>query len=74
MIVVMIEGFTRVLGKSQGYFGLPLRDEVQDGVPCMMTAWEPTPDELVAINAGAKIEISIMGKSHPPIFVGVGNH
>lgn len=80
MIPAMIEGATRVVGKSQGYIGLPIRDEQRDAVSegeiaivnTMTTAWEPTPDELAAIAAGAKIEITIMGNAHPPINVGVG--
>ena len=52
MLIGRIHGATRVLGKSQGYLGLPLRDEVRnttvDGerTPAMVTAREPTPDEL----------------------------
>lgn len=73
MIPAMIAGVSRVLGKSQGYIGLPVRDEEREGVPAMTTAWEPTPEEIDAIRAGAKIEITILGTAHPPIIVGVGN-
>ncbi len=72
MIAAMIGGCTRVLGKSQGYNGLPVRDEKHNGSPVMTTAWEPTPAEVEAIVAGAKIEIVIMGTTHPPILVTVG--
>lgn len=72
MIISVIKGSTRVLGKSQGYLGLPVRDEVRDGVAYMVSAWEPTPDEIAAIQAGAKIEVSIMGTVHPPILLQVG--
>lgn len=47
MLIRMIEGFTRILGKSQGYLGLPLRDEMIDcpvggsGMPSMVTTWNP---------------------------------
>ena len=54
MEIGRVTGCTRVIGKSQGYYGLPLRDEVINdsvtgpGTPCMVTAWMPTPDELSA--------------------------
>ncbi len=74
-----IRGATRVIGKSQGYRGLPLRDELikcavnGDATPAMVTAWLPTPAELAALNAGASIHIHILGTMHPPIIVGVGD-
>lgn len=44
MLIKMIEGATRVLGKTQGYLGLPVRDELitctlgGEGTPSMVTA------------------------------------
>ena len=78
MEIGRIEGATRVIGRSQGYLGLPLRDEIIEcavtgpGTPCMVTAWIPSPDELAALNAGAAIHVRIIGAAHPPIMVGVG--
>jgi hypothetical protein len=78
MQIAMIEGATRVIGKSQGYLGLPLRDEViacsvnGDGTPAMVTAWQPTPDELARLNAGASVHLRILGVAHPPVMVEVG--
>lgn len=78
MLIAQIEGATRTLGKSQGYLGLPLRDERIDctvngpGTPQMVTAWTPTPEELAMLNAGATVHVSIIGIAHPPIHVGVG--
>jgi len=78
MEIGRIKGCTRVIGRSQGYYGLPLRDElINDSVtgpdtPCMVTAWFPTPDELVAINAGAPIHLRVVGIGHPPVMLGVG--
>lgn len=74
-----IVGATRILGKSQGYLGLPLRDEMincsvgGEETPSMVTAWLPTPKELEAINAGAAIHVRIIGSAHPPIMVEVGD-
>lgn len=69
---------TRVLGKSQGYLGLPVRDELIHEVvngqdtPCMTTAWLPTQEEIDAIVKGAPIHVRIIGTGHPPIMVEVG--
>jgi len=72
MIIARIEGANRVCGKSQGYMGLPVRDEIVDGVNIMHTAWEPTPEEAEAIYHGAKIIVSVVGTSPQPIMLGVG--
>lgn len=78
MLIGRIEGATRVLGKSQGYLGLPLRDEIincgvgGENTPAMVTAWHPTPDELAALNAGAAIHVMLIGRSHPPIMLSTG--
>ena len=77
MIIARIEGFNRVCGKSQGFLGLPVRDEqvtAEDGTTynIMHTAWEPTPDEIKAIANGAKIIVSVIGNSPQPIMLGVG--
>jgi hypothetical protein len=73
-----IQNATRVLGKQQGYLGLPVRDELinskvtGENTPCMVTAWHPTPKELAALNAGAPVHVHIVGTAHPPIRVEVG--
>ncbi|PZX19803.1 hypothetical protein LX81_00265 [Palleronia aestuarii] len=78
MLIARIEGCTHVIGKSQGYLGLPVRREMIDcavngpGTPSMTTAWHPTPDELAALNAGAAVHVQLLGEMHPPIIVGVG--
>lgn len=79
MQIGRIQGATRVLGKSQGYAGLPLRDEfVHCSVggphtPCMVTAWLPTAEEIAAIAAGAPIHVRIIGTDHPPISLEVAD-
>lgn len=78
MMAKMIDGMTRILGKAQGFLGLPVRDEVVEHAgeryAVMVTAWEPTPAELEALNSGAFVEITMFGVGHPPILVGVGSH
>jgi hypothetical protein len=78
MIIERITGCTRVLGRVQGYRGLPIRDEKFDcpvngpNTNSMVTAWSPTPDELARINAGARIYLRIIGNQHPPVILEVG--
>lgn len=76
MMIGRISGATRILGQSQGYLGLPIRDENEivngDHTPCMTTAWEPTPDELVRLNAGASVYLRVLGVAHPPVTIEVG--
>ncbi len=78
MLIGRIEGATRVLGKSQGYFGLPVRDEpmidstTDSLVDTMTTAWFPDPGELRRINEGEAIHCRLFGNQHPPIYIGVG--
>lgn len=78
MMIGRIAGATRVLGKSQGYLGLPLRDVTincsVDGpaTPAMETAWLPSPAEIAAIAAGAPIILRVLGTAHPPVMMDVG--
>lgn len=73
MQIGMIEGHTRICGKSQGYLGLPLKDIVlENGTPAMLTAWIPTPEELDKIAAGASILVYILGTTPPPMMLEVG--
>lgn len=77
MQIGRIEGATRVLGKSQGYLGLPIRDVVVECAvngPCraMETAWLPTPAEIEAIVAGAPVILRVLGVGHPPVMLEVG--
>jgi len=79
MIIARIPNATRTIGKSQGYLGLPLRDEMRnctvngEQTPVMLTAWEPTPDELERLNKGACVHLVILGNSHPPVMLEVGD-
>jgi hypothetical protein len=77
MVIGRIEGATRVLGKSQGYLGLPVRDELVDcpvsgRTPTMVSAWLPSPEEIARIAAGGAVLVRIHGTDHPPIRVDVG--
>lgn len=72
MIPLMINKATRILGKLQGYIGLPIRDEtLEDGTEVMVSLWEPSPIDLKRLNDGASVKIKLMGTRHPPIKVEV---
>ena len=79
MLIAMIEGHSRICGQSQGYPGLPIRDEtVIDKATgsvanIMHTAWEPTPEEIEKIKSGAKIIVSLIGLNPQPIMATVGS-
>jgi hypothetical protein len=78
MEIARIEGATRVLGQSQGYRGLPVRDEPywdpaqKVPVMSMVTAWTPSHEELMKLIQGANIHVRILGKDHYPIMLEVG--
>lgn len=78
MQIGRIPGFTRILGQSQGYIGLPLRDVVINctvggpATPAMEVAWLPGPVDIERIVAGASIITRVVGTQHPPMMVEVG--
>ncbi len=79
MEIGRIENATRVIGKSQGYIGLPLRDETivdcTNGkeTPVMVSAWYPTMEELQALIDGAPIHLRLFGTVHPPVMILTGD-
>lgn len=79
MEIGRIKNATRVLGKSQGYYGLPIR-EIRinctvngPNTPAMETAWLPSVEEMRAMVAGAPIILRILGSAHPPVMLRVGD-
>jgi len=77
VIIARIDRCTRVLGAPAGWtpdtsgpcLGLPIRDEMNGDVPCMVSAWEPTPAEVAAIMSGAKVYLRVLGVGHPPVML-----
>lgn len=74
MLPVRIEGTTRRLGAPEGWDkeerhcgGLAIRDEVDGGLPMMVSSWEPAPDEVLALMGGARIMLRLVGTAHPPV-------
>lgn len=81
MLINRIEGATRYLGAPEGW--TPEKDgdcahlaivdvKVQGGQNVMVSSWQPTPDEIAAIQAGAPIYLHVWGSMHPPVAVAVG--
>ena len=78
-IPIRIMNATRTLGAPPGWdeerngpcVGLPIRDEEWNGTPVMTSAWEPTAEEIQALQGGAKIELTVIGTGHPPVSLSV---
>lgn len=78
MLVKRIAGATRNLGAPADWDGkdmsccvLPILDVHTAEGNFMVSAWEPTPAELRAMQAGHSVNLGIRGSSHPVVFVNV---
>lgn len=75
MNIGKIDGATRELGKPPNWdqatqgpcLALPVRD---DG-PIMQSAWYPSPEEIEAMQRGCPVILTVWGRGHPPVNVGV---
>lgn len=81
MLVGRIQGFTRDLGRPEGWDeardglcgSLPIKDEpYEGGLNQMISAWEPTPEELERLALGAPVLLRVVGVVHPPVMMTVG--
>lgn len=76
MILLRIEGATHVLGPPRNWNAerdgdcgeMAVRVVNTAGPPRFESAWEPTPDELAALNAGAPVILSVVG-GQPPVYL-----
>ena len=41
------------------------------GVPGVVSYWQPSPEQLRLLAAGAAVWISVLGMTHPPLALGV---
>jgi hypothetical protein len=80
MLIRRIENATRNLGAPPDWDGdlgkcnvLPIRDVQIEDSPFMISAWEPTPAELAALNAGGSIKLWVQGVRHPVVSLTVDN-
>jgi len=79
-IPIRIAGATRWLGAPPGWepdrdgpcAHLAIRDQDTTAGRAMASAWEPTPEELARLVAGAPIILTVIGQIHPPVEVKVG--
>lgn len=39
--------------------------------PGVVSYWQPSPEQLALLNAGAPVWLSAMGMTHPPVAIGV---
>jgi hypothetical protein len=44
---------------------------VEDSSTIITTFWTPTPEEIKAINSGAKVALYVWGTFHPPVAIGI---
>jgi hypothetical protein len=81
MLPGRIPSATRVLGappdwneERDGFCGgLAIQDQPDHkGLNHMISAWEPTPEELERLAAGAPVLLWVVGHVHPPVMVTVG--
>lgn len=78
MIPVRIQGFTNYLGAPIGWepdkhgpcahLAVRVEIDLELGVS-MSSAWEPTPEEIALIVAGAPIILKVFGAGHPPVWL-----
>lgn len=81
MIPKRIEGATRYLGAPVGWepekdgdcSHLAILDfpATATSPHVMLSAWEPTPAELQALNEGKPVYLQVVGKGHPPVNIWV---
>lgn len=78
MIIKRIDQATRVLGapadwKDDGMscVGLPVRDVETDDGNFMLSAWEPTAEELALLNSGQSLYLWVRGYNHPVVSITV---
>jgi hypothetical protein len=46
---------------------LPVTRTDWNGAPAIVSYWTPTPEELIALAAGAKVALWVVGDTHPPV-------
>lgn len=52
---------------------LSVHDRVREGIPEMVSAWLPDDEELVRLQQGAPLYLTIAGSTHPVVALAVGN-
>lgn len=80
MLIKRIEGETRAFGPPDGWdqsaercSNLSIRDVDTQAGRFMVSAWEPTPQELEAMKNGATVKLWVAGRIHPVVAITVGD-
>lgn len=80
MIIKMIEGSTRQFGAPKDWDGdlskcnvLPILDVDTPQGWFMVSAWEPSPAELKALQEGQTVKLWVQGMAHPVVALTVGD-
>lgn len=76
MLIGRIEKSTRTLGApsdTKDCNPLAVRDVMLEDGHYMISAWEPTPAELEALNKGGTVKLWIRGPYHPVVMVTAGD-
>lgn len=80
MMIKCIDGFTRALGAPSDWDGqdtrcgvLPIRDVAHPEGNFMVSAWEPTPAEIEALQRGETLKLWVRGSGHPVVAITVGD-
>lgn len=76
---VRIKGATRELGRPLGWDeqrngpcdSLHVRDERWGAMPCMVSAYKLSEEELAKLSAGGYIVLHVIGEVHPPVALSV---
>lgn len=80
MDTIKIKGYSRELGRSQGFVPLCVRDGFTHDAGtgkdylCMEAAFKPTREELQKLLLGEPIVLRILGTDWPPVDIGVGDN
>lgn len=59
-------------GREDDVGALHVAQEEHDGTSFLVSKWEPTPDELERLKAGAPIVLGLSVPHHPVVFLSVG--
>ena len=74
MLIKVVEGANHRFGKTDDYYALSVRIEPHPVFGSVfVSAWEPTPEELKRLNAGAHVLLYVCGRGQPPVGIEVGN-
>lgn len=79
MLIKAIEGFCKVWGAPANWTketmgecgGLPAKISETSAGPMWESAWEPTPEELMMLNAGGTIHLFVGAHPHPVVMLSV---